>query len=77
MNFWSECGTFFRESRRQFRNTGALFQVAVFWLGAASPLAGPHPPRRILEVGPGTGLVTREILCRLQPGDQARLRRIE
>ena len=71
MNFWSECGTFFRESRRQFRNTGALLPSSRFLARAlASPLAAPHPPRRILEVGPGTGSVTREILRRLQPGDR-------
>jgi len=27
-------------------------------------------PRRILEVGPGTGAVTQEIVRRLEPGDQ-------
>jgi phospholipid N-methyltransferase len=70
MNFWSECGTFFRESRRHFRNTGALLPSSRFLARAlASPLAVPRPPCRILEVGPGTGSVTREILRRLQPGD--------
>jgi phospholipid N-methyltransferase len=71
MNFWTECGTFLRESRRHFRNTGALLPSSRFLARAlASPLAGPRPPCRILEVGPGTGSVTRAILRRLQPGDR-------
>ena len=71
MNFFSEYGTFWRESRRHFRNTGALLPSSQFLARAlASPLAGPRPPRRILEVGPGTGSVTRGILRRLQPGDR-------
>jgi phospholipid N-methyltransferase len=36
----------------------------------ASELGKPRGPARILEVGPGTGSVTREILRQLQPGDQ-------
>jgi phosphatidylethanolamine/phosphatidyl-N-methylethanolamine N-methyltransferase len=71
MSFWSECGTFWRESRRHFRSTGALLPSSRFLARAlASPLAGPRPSLRILEVGPGTGSVTRQILHRLQPGDR-------
>jgi phosphatidylethanolamine/phosphatidyl-N-methylethanolamine N-methyltransferase len=71
MSFWSECGTFWRESRRHFRTTGALLPSSRFLARAlASPLAGPRPACRILEVGPGTGSVTREILRNLQPGDR-------
>ena len=71
MNFWTECGTFLRESRRHFRDTGALLPSSRFLARAlAAPLAGQRPPCRILEVGPGTGSVTRAILRRLQPGDQ-------
>jgi len=71
MSFWSECGTFWRESRRHFRNTGALLPSSRFLARAlASPLAATRPPYRILEVGPGTGSVTREILRLLQPGDR-------
>ena len=36
----------------------------------AAPLEGPRQPRLILEVGPGTGSVTREIIKRLIPGDR-------
>jgi phosphatidylethanolamine/phosphatidyl-N-methylethanolamine N-methyltransferase len=71
MSFWRECGTFWRESRRHFRNTGALLPSSRFLARAlASPLTGVRPPCRILEVGPGTGSVTREILRRMQPGDR-------
>lgn len=71
MSFWSECGTFWRESRRHFRATGALLPSSRFLARAlASPLAGPRSSLRILEVGPGTGSVTREILRHLQPGDR-------
>lgn len=71
MKFLSECGSFLRESRRHFRDTGALLPSSRFLARAlASALAGPRPPCRILEVGPGTGSVTREILRRLQPGDR-------
>ena len=71
MNFFSECGTFLRESRRHFRATGAVLPSSRFLARAlASPLEGDRAPWRILEVGPGTGSVTREILRRLIPGDR-------
>src|SRR4051794_20846964 len=71
MSFWNECGTFWRESRRHFRTTGALLPSSRFLARSlTSQLAGARPPRRILEVGPGTGSVTRSILRRLRPGDQ-------
>ncbi len=71
MSFWKECGTFWRESRRHFRTTGALLPSSRFLARAlAKPLGAPRPPCRILEVGPGTGSVTRAILRRLRPGDR-------
>src|SRR5215831_3421057 len=52
--------------RRGANSRGASFQLA----GAAGKLeACPTQPRRILEVGPGTGAVTVEILRQLRPGD--------
>jgi phospholipid N-methyltransferase len=71
MRFWVECGDFIRESRRHFRDTGALFPSSRF-LGHAlvSQLRRRRAPSRILEVGPGTGSVTVQILRRLIPGDQ-------
>lgn len=71
MNFWSECGTFLKESRRHFRATGALLPSSRFLAKTlAAPLSGARPPCRILEVGPGTGAVTRAIARRMIPGDQ-------
>jgi phospholipid N-methyltransferase len=71
MRFWVECGDFIRESRRHFRDTGALLPSSRF-LGHAlvSELRRRRAPGRILEVGPGTGSVTIQILRRLIPGDQ-------
>ena len=83
MSFWAECGTFLRESRRHFRTTGALLPSSRFLARAlAAPLGRPAPrtgtrdstsagkPRRVLEVGPGTGSVTRAILRYLRPDDR-------
>src|SRR5207237_9798374 len=36
----------------------------------ASELRKPRSPANILEVGPGTGSVTAQILRRMQPGDR-------
>src|SRR5262245_2074207 len=71
MSFWNECGTFWKVSWRHFQTTGALMPSSRFLARAlASPLSLPRLPGRILEVGPGTGSVTREIIRRLRPGDQ-------
>lgn len=76
MRYWVECGNFFRESRRHFDETGALLPSSRFLARAlVSELRKSRSleglaPRRILEVGPGTGSVTREILHHLRPGDR-------
>ncbi|HZT80899.1 MAG TPA: methyltransferase domain-containing protein [Gemmataceae bacterium] len=71
MRIFEECGDFFRECRRHFRTTGAILPSTRFLARAlASELRKPRGPARILEVGPGTGSVTRELLRRLVPGDQ-------
>jgi phosphatidylethanolamine/phosphatidyl-N-methylethanolamine N-methyltransferase len=71
MRFWVECGDFIRESRRHFRDTGALLPSSRFVARAlVSELRKWHPPSRILEVGPGTGSVTAQILRHLLPGDR-------
>jgi len=71
MRFWAECGSFIRESRRHFRETGSVLPSSRFLARAlSSELRRPRNPARILEVGPGTGSVTAEILRRLLPGDQ-------
>src|SRR5713226_4856561 len=71
MRFWIECGDFFRESRRNFRDIGSLLPSSRFLAHAlVSELKKRRSPRRILEVGPGTGSVTAQILRYLLPGDQ-------
>lgn len=71
MRFWTECGTFIRECRRDFRSTGSLMPSSLFLARAlAAELRKPREPGRILEVGPGTGSVTAQIIRHLQPGDQ-------
>jgi phospholipid N-methyltransferase len=71
MRTWAEYKHFFREFRRDFHHTGALLPSGVFLSQAlVRPLRGPRPAACILEVGPGTGSVTREIARRLRVGDR-------
>jgi phospholipid N-methyltransferase len=78
MRYWVECGNFFRETRRHFNNTGALLPSSRFLARAlVSELrhlrtnsGASSEPYRILEVGPGTGSVTREILRQLRAADR-------
>jgi phosphatidylethanolamine/phosphatidyl-N-methylethanolamine N-methyltransferase len=68
----SEYRLFFREFLQNFRTTGAILPSGRRLAKAlaryvAEPSAGP---RRILEVGPGTGAVTRHIISALQPLDR-------
>jgi len=71
MRYWAECGSFFREYRRHVCTTGALLPSSRFLARAlVSELRRPRGPSRILEVGPGTGSVTREILRYLGPDDR-------
>jgi len=71
MRYWMECGSFFREFRRHVRSTGALLPSSRFLARAlVAELRKPREPGRILEVGPGTGSVTREICRLLLPEDR-------
>jgi phospholipid N-methyltransferase len=71
MHYWKECGKFLREFRHQFRSTGAILPSGRFLARAlVSELRKPRGPARILEVGPGTGSVTKEILRHLHPDDR-------
>jgi phospholipid N-methyltransferase len=71
MQFWAECETFFRECRRHFRDTGSLLPSSKFLARAlTSELRKPRLPARILEVGPGTGAVTAQILRHMRTDDQ-------
>jgi phosphatidylethanolamine/phosphatidyl-N-methylethanolamine N-methyltransferase len=62
---------FFREYLRHFHHTGAIAPSSR-WLGAALAryVSEGGGPRRVLEVGPGTGAVTRQIVTRLGERDQ-------
>jgi phospholipid N-methyltransferase len=67
--------TFFREFKRQYRTTGAvcpsgpaLSRALVRFVREGKNGAGAA--RRILEVGPGSGAVTDQIVPCLNPGDQ-------
>ncbi len=71
MLIWVECGRFIRECRRHFHTTGAILPSSRFLARAlVRPLRAARTPCRILEVGPGTGSVTREIVRRMIPGDR-------
>jgi phospholipid N-methyltransferase len=66
-----ECGKFIRECRQHFHTTGAILPSSRFLARAlVRPLHGPRPAWRILEVGPGTGSVTREIARRMMSADR-------
>lgn len=68
----SEYAQFFREFRRDFHHTGAVLPSGSFLAAAlARPVAeAASAGRAVLEVGPGTGSVTRAIARRLRPDDR-------
>ncbi len=67
----AELRLFFREFRHNFHTTGSITPSSRF-LGKALArfVGGGAQPRRVLEVGPGTGAVTTHIVRRLGPRDQ-------
>ena len=81
----ADCRLFLTEFRRNFRTTGALLPSGRRLSTALvhfvrDPRPGPsvlgtpgapadHRPRRILEVGPGTGAVTRHLIRNMRPTD--------
>lgn len=67
--------TFFQQFRQRFKTTGAIAPSSRF---LAFAMTGPMkkvlcdpdgPPKRILEIGPGTGAVTRSIVKLIRPQD--------
>ena len=67
----AEYREFFREFRNRFETTGAIAPSGRFLAGALTgPLKQREGPVRVLEVGPGTGAVTRHIVNQLKPGDR-------
>jgi phosphatidylethanolamine/phosphatidyl-N-methylethanolamine N-methyltransferase len=68
---WSEYGVFFREFLRNFHTTGAVLPSGRFLSMALTRyLREPAGPRRVLEVGPGTGAVTQRIVASLGAEDR-------
>ena len=66
---------FLSQTLRRFHDTGAIAPSSR-WLGRAlaEPLAERGDgPMSVLEAGPGTGAVTREIVRHLRPGDRLTL----
>lgn len=62
---------FFRQFRTRFKTTGAIAPSSRFLAAAMTrPMSQRERPVRILEVGPGTGSVTRAIVRRLRPEDR-------
>jgi phospholipid N-methyltransferase len=62
---------FWQEFRQTFHTTGAVLPSGRRLCKAlASQVGRDKLPRRILEVGPGTGAVTSEIIRRLGPDDR-------
>ena len=70
-NLLREYRTFLREVRESYRTTGAIAPSSRFLARSiASELCGRNGPVRVLEVGAGTGALTREIVQRIGPGDE-------
>jgi phospholipid N-methyltransferase len=62
--------TFIREVRRTFHTTGAVLPSGQHLAKATlQPFLRRQRPARVLEVGPGTGALTQEIVKHLREGD--------
>lgn len=62
---------FFRQFRETFVTTGAVAPSSRFLARAMTrPLSARSGPARVLEVGPGTGAVTRHVVRQLRDGDR-------
>lgn len=67
----SECRLFFREFRETFHTTGAVLPSGRALARRLARFVREMPgPKRILEVGPGTGAVTRWIVEAMGPEDR-------
>lgn len=63
--------TFYRQFRERFETTGAIAPSSRFLARALTrPLAERTSPARVLEVGPGTGAVTRHVVSWLRRDDR-------
>ncbi len=56
MRYWTECREFFSQFRQQYFTTGSIWPSSrALGRALAAPMRKAKPPRRVLEVGPGTG----------------------
>jgi phosphatidylethanolamine/phosphatidyl-N-methylethanolamine N-methyltransferase len=71
VGFLQERRVMWQAFRKDFFHTGSVMPSSRY-LGRelAANLRGDRPPARILEIGPGTGPVTAQILPYLKEGDQ-------
>ena len=71
MRYWTECREFYGQFRSQYQSTGSILPSSRSLARAlVSEIRRAPGPRRILEVGPGTGAVTTEIIRLLRPDDR-------
>jgi len=72
MGYWADCAAILGQYWHHTKQTGSAWPSSSFLARAlASEMARqPRGPARILEVGPGTGVVTRQIARRLGPEDR-------
>jgi phosphatidylethanolamine/phosphatidyl-N-methylethanolamine N-methyltransferase len=71
MRYWTECREFFRQFRQQYDTTGSILPSGRALARALTrPMRRCPGSRRILEVGPGTGAVTTQIVRALRPEDR-------
>ena len=70
-NFLKDHWEFLRQFRERFETTGAVAPSSRFLARAMTvPMARRERPIRVLEVGPGTGAVTQQIVRLLKPDDR-------
>lgn len=62
---------FFKQFRQRFKTTGAVAPSSGFLAKSMCwPMEQGNAPRRVLEVGPGTGAVTARLIRQLREGDR-------
>jgi phospholipid N-methyltransferase len=71
MRYFAECREFYGQFRQRHFTTGSILPSSRALARAlVSEFRKRGGPATVLEVGPGTGAVTAEILRRLRPGDR-------
>lgn len=62
--------TFYSEFRNRYHTTGSIIPSSRFLASAiVGPLSKREGPKRVLEIGPGTGAFTQKIVRHLTPED--------